>query len=123
MSGYRPVRVPGSPGAARVYASEARLTKALLDYLRGLEKCWARKVHGSRYQDAGEPDLDGCLRGRAIKCEVKMPGKTPTPVQFAALRRWERAGALAGWVTSREELDDLLEHADDSGWMNPRLSP
>lgn len=82
----------------------------------------ARKVHGSSYGKSGEPDIDACVRGRAIKVELKMPGKVPTPVQMGRLRAWARAGALAGWVTSLDELDALLEHTDDFGWDNPQLA-
>jgi hypothetical protein len=56
-----------------------------------------------------------------VKIELKMPGAEPTPVQMGKLRRWASAGALAGWVTSIAELDDLLAHVDDVGWVNPQL--
>jgi hypothetical protein len=81
----------------------------------------ARKVHGSAMGTAGEPDIDACIRGRATKVELKQPGNSPTPSQMGALRRWERVGALAGWVTNLVELDELLSHVDDVEWLNPQL--
>lgn len=119
--GYKPTRVPAVPARAQTFRNETALVKSLIDWLRLQPECWARKVHGSRYQDAGEPDIDGCLRGRAIKIEVKMPGNRPTGVQMGALRRWAKAGALAGWVTSKAQLEELLSHADDRAWQNPQL--
>lgn len=83
---------------------------------------WARKTHGDAFTGRGEPDIDGCLAGRCLKIELKMPGHTPTDAQFAALRRWAAAGALAGWVTSVAELDALLEHAGDTSWVNDQLA-
>jgi hypothetical protein len=82
---------------------------------------YARKIHGSRYQDAGEPDIDACVMGRAVKVEAKLPGGKPTAIQMARLRRWERAGALAGWATSVAEVDELLSHLGDLTWVNPQL--
>ena len=85
------------------------------------ERSHARKVHGSRFQQAGEPDIDAAINGRAVKVEVKMPGEVPTPIQYAAMRRWERAGALAGWCTSTRELELLLGHLEDPQWRNPQI--
>ena len=96
--------------------------KRLIDHIRAMDRAWARKVHGDRFTDAGEPDIDACIRGRAVKCEVKLPGGRPTPVQIGSMRRWEATGALVGWVTSQEQLDDLLIHLEDPSWVNPQLT-
>lgn len=101
--------------------TEAHLVQRVLDHLRSIEGAWARKVHGSRFQDAGEPDIDACVDGRAVKIELKMPGQEPTPVQYGSMRRWESSGALAGWATSLSEVDDLLSHVSDRRWINPQL--
>jgi hypothetical protein len=90
--------------------------------INGIEGARAVKVHASQMGNGGEPDVDACVRGRSVKVEVKQPGKVPTPRQMAVLRKWERAGALAGWVTSVEELDALLAHLDDPDWRNPQLA-
>jgi hypothetical protein len=98
---------------------ETRLVQKLLVRLR--RDGWAIKVHGSEFSSAGEPDITACIRGRLVMIEVKVPGKRPDPKQYAALRRWEAAGALAGWVTSEAELEQLLAHVGDLGWVNPQL--
>lgn len=100
---------------------ETDITAKCLKHLNAQSRCVARKQHASQYGNVGEPDIDGCWDGRALKIEVKMPGKKPTPLQMAAMRRWERAGALAGWVTSLDEMLELLDHVDDPGWVNPQL--
>lgn len=109
-----------TPGSLR---SESHLVGLLLAEFERPEHapCEVRKVHGSRFQRAGEPDLDACVRGRAVKVEAKMPGEVPTPIQYAVMRRWERAGALVGWVDSVAKLADLLTHVEDPEWVNPAI--
>lgn len=100
---------------------ESHLTTRLVDHINSLPTGYAVKVHGSAYGHAGEPDINACLAGRMVRVEVKMPGHKPTPVQWGKLRRWAKAGALVGYVTSLEELQSLLTHADDRLWTNPQL--
>ena len=104
----------------RTYANETALSRAVQARFKALGGL-ARKVHSSGYTGAGEPDIDACLHGRAIKVELKQPGKVPTAIQLATLRKWEAAGALAGWVRSVTELNELLSHLDELGWVNPQL--
>jgi len=40
--------------------------------------------------------------------EVKRPGRKPTKLQQAVLKKWEAAGAIAAVVTSVEEVKELL---------------
>lgn len=40
--------------------------------------------------------------------EVKVPGETPTDIQFAKLARWGRAGAIAFWVDTHEGVIDTI---------------
>jgi hypothetical protein len=98
-----------------VRRSEADVVAEGLDYIRGLPQAHARKVHGGALGNAGEPDLDAVVRGRAFKPEAKRPdgSEKPSAVQLAAMRRWEEAGALVGWFTSTEHLAQLLDHLDD----------
>jgi len=51
------------------------------------------KVHGDRYT-VNQPDIVGCLDGRALVIEAKQPGEHARPGQLAILRRWRRSGAL-----------------------------
>jgi hypothetical protein len=79
-------------------------------------------VHGGlSAQTPGQSDCLGCLGGRMLAIEFKMPGKKPTELQWKRLREWRDAGGLAGYVTSIGELDALLEHWNDLGWVNPQF--
>lgn len=106
----------------RPFRSETELSRAVIARIKDEYHGHARKVHGSAMGVAGEPDIDGCITGRAIKVELKQPGNSPTPSQMGALRRWAKAGALAGWVTNLAELDALLEHVGEPEWVNPQLA-
>jgi hypothetical protein len=70
----------------------------------------ARKVHGSRFGSAGEPDIDACVRGRTVKIEVKAPGRrgNVTAIQKKRLETWAAAGAVTGVVCDEQELVDIL---------------
>ena len=98
---------------------ESRLVKKMIDHIKA-GGGWARKVHGSGYS-SGEPDIDAVWGGRSVKIEAKMPGREPTAQQMARLRKWEEHGALAGWATSVEEVQQLLAHWSDRSWKNPQL--
>ena len=66
---------------------------------------WWLKVHGSPIQPAGTADIIGCVRGRFVALEVKLPGKkdTLTKRQAYSLEVVGRAGGLTGVVDSPEE--------------------
>jgi hypothetical protein len=66
----------------------------------------------------GTPDVLGCLEGRMLTIECKRIGYDLQPVQRAQLQKWQDAGALAGWVTSVEHLEQLLDHLHDPAWRN-----
>jgi len=85
------------------------VVKSILKYLNGLPECRATKVSGDA-KKSGEPDIDGCLRGRSLKFEVKRPGgKKATPLQLATLTEWKAAGAITGVVHSVDEVKDLIK--------------
>lgn len=69
-------------------------------------------VHGNPLQRVGEPDIDGWIRMAGgvvhIKCEVKVPGNKPTPLQYRRLSNYRSAGYMSVWVTSLEEFTAKL---------------
>lgn len=72
-------------------------------------------VHGSILQRGGEPDIDGSIpdgKGGHIhfKCEVKVPGQKPDPLQQHRLEQYRLRGYLAFWVVSLEEFKRALGH-------------
>ena len=84
-------------------------TKAVRRVRELTEPSWARVVHGSVFQDAGEPDIDACISGLAVKIECKLPGNEPTPLQRASMQRWELAGAAGRLDRQPGRPDRLLE--------------
>lgn len=79
---------------------------------KGLEKEFSGsffyKTHGSPYQRAGIPDLIGCVKGRFIGIEVKLPGKehTLTELQKHTIEQINQSGGIAFMSTS---LEDAIE--------------
>lgn len=79
---------------------------------------WVFKVVGSPYQMTGVPDLLLCVNGLLVGAEVKFvrPGESRahalsrvTKGQRVQIRNINRAGGIAGAVTSIEETFDLIE--------------
>ena len=68
------------------------------------------KVHGGPYQQAGIPDLLGCVEGTFIGLEVKLPGKehTTTKLQKHMLNMISRAGGIAAVVSDPEDAANLV---------------
>lgn len=94
---------------------ESEIVTEGIEYIRAMPYAHARKVHGSQFGNAGEPDVDAVVCGRAVKLECKAPdGGKPTAVQMAALRRWQAAGAIVGWFTNTGHVQELIDHVDDT---------
>ena len=90
-----------------VAMSESDLVAKIKTRLKRIPKAYFIKVHGDSYL-VGEPDLIGCIEALAVAIEIKLPGEVPTPNQMAHLEMWRRAGALAFWATSMEEVATTL---------------
>lgn len=117
-------RVRTADRVAETTEPEAKVTRRILDWLNSQPDTIARKVHQTAVTGGGEPDIDACSRGRCIKIEVKRVGAPPPPPrQIARLARWQRAGALVGWATSVEHVQELMQHVDDRSWINPLTGP
>lgn len=94
-----------------------------INYLRAQPHAYAKKVHGGAMGNAGEPDVDACVRGRAVKLEAKAGSNKPSKVQLAALRRWAAAGALVGWFTTTQHIIELLDHLEDQDYITDLSAP
>lgn len=99
--------------------TEKTIVKAIQRYVKkNGGKCY--KLHGSRYQTAGAPDLIGIVQGTPFVVEVKRPisegGKQPTKLQQQELFEWGEQG-FACWVVRSlgefQELVDPRERGDD----------
>jgi len=88
------------------------IRKAIQKHYR--KKSYVFKTHGSIFQAVGLPDLVGCIHGRFIGIEVKVPGKedTLTLKQEQVIMKINRAGGIAFMSTnvkhSMEQLGKLL---------------
>lgn len=83
------------------------------EYLVNEVGATCHKNHGGPYSERGLPDLSGTLPGgRAYWIEVKRPGKLAslTPAQRLLLQREALNGAVAGAVTSVEQVVELLAY-------------
>lgn len=78
---------------------ESALVARILSSLNARPDTVVRKLHGDRYAVAGDPDVYGCIAGRHVCLEVKAPGGgLPSPLQWARLTAWQRAGSLVAVV-------------------------
>ena len=74
------------PGAAILRArparaperSEADITADVIAWIKSLPHAYAWKLHSGAMGESGHPDVDGCIAGRAVKIEMKRPGRKPT---------------------------------------------
>jgi hypothetical protein len=80
-----------------------------------LEGCRAIKVAGDA-RKSGEPDIDACYKGHALKLEVKRPGGLgPTPLQIGVMGEWRKAGALAQVARSVQDVQEIIASLDVGG--------
>ena len=84
--------------------------RAFLEWIKKEPDCYGFKVHGNEFT-RDQPDVVGVYRGRAFCMEFKKAGAVPRPSQASVLRMWERAGAIVGAPTSRDEAVALLRAA------------
>lgn len=102
---------------------ESEIVLDAINHIRSLPDGYARKVHGGSMGNAGEPDVDACVRGRACKLEAKAGSNKPSTVQLAAMKRWAKAGALVGWFRTNTELQQLLDHLDEPEYETDLSAP
>jgi hypothetical protein len=69
---------------------QRRMRAALEETFGG--KWW--KVHGGPFQEAGIPDLNGCVDGLYIAIEVKEEDGTLAEIQERRILEFEKAGAI-----------------------------
>jgi len=94
--------------------NENSVTAKIIKFMCSEPDCHARKRHGGRF-GSGEPDIDGCVFGRAFKCEVKVTGGELTKLQATMLDRWRDAGAdTTVAVYDRDAKQLRVVHLHDS---------
>lgn len=70
------------------------------------------KTHGGPMQKRGIPDIMGCIDGKFVAIEVKVPGKenTLSELQKEALEQISNAGGLAFMSTSVEDTISTVKN-------------
>lgn len=87
---------------------EASVTKACLEYLNALPRSRFQKRWGTRARGS-DPDISGCLDGQHWEIECKRFGKRPSERQFSSMQKWSEAGAVVCWVSSKRELESIVQ--------------
>lgn len=96
---------------------EAEVVTEGIAWLNALPETYAWKIHGGIHGQVGQPDVDGCSRGRSLKFEAKAEGNKPTGTQIGMLKRWAKAGACTGWFRNNDHLRQLMDHVDDPNFV------
>lgn len=82
-------------------------SKRQLKIRKSLEKefpgSWWKKIHGGWFQDAGIPDLLGCVEGLFFAFEIKEPDGELSPIQIENLIDIKSAGGIAVEVITSEQ--------------------
>lgn len=91
---------------------ENDLQQKCLEYLESRE-IYHVNTHGNAWERRGRPDIYICYKGRFIGCELKRGREeTPTPLQLKHLREIENNGGIGIWLTTTQELINLLNSLD-----------
>ena len=84
---------------------ESQLRRSVLAWLRReFPRAKWISLPASAFTYGGEPDILGCLEGRAVAIELKRPGCRSTPRQQLVQLQWRRAGAAVAEIHSLAEL-------------------
>lgn len=92
---------------------EAPITKKIMKKLKEMG-VFRYKTHGAIDQQRGLPDIIVCHHGYFVGIEVKVPGKSATPLQALTIKQIQQAGGIAGVVHSWEETLELLATVPES---------
>ena len=85
--------------------TEQQIQSQVIKYLESIG-CYVVKVITSNH--SGTPDICACLNGRWISIEMKKPGAKPDPLQLHHLQMVQKAGGLATWASSLNQVQDFL---------------
>ena len=91
---------------------ETRLQRRIVKALKKECGGWWAKIYVGPFQQAGIPDLLGCVEGLFFALEVKVPGEEPSEIQQKTMRDIRVVGrAIARTVTSPEQAVRVVLNA------------
>lgn len=86
--------------------------------LKAFPSSWWTKIHGGWFQEAGIPDLIGCVEGFFFAFEIKEPDGTISEIQRVTMKDIRKAGGCSIAVITLEEalrhVRETLEEAKAS---------
>lgn len=88
---------------------EQSIQSKIVDYIKNIGGIPVVQTEYGIYSQMGVPDILACIKGRFVAIEVKRPKEKPRPTQIAWLDAIERAGGIAFWAVSLEEVKDKLK--------------
>ena len=96
-------------------SQESHLTDRILKHLqRQFPYAKFYKIHQSGYGQNGIPDILGCVQGRFVALEVKMPKKMPTKLQQRELALINVAGGVSAVVSTPEQAFEVCASLGES---------
>ena len=91
---------------------ESTITNSIIKLLKTVPNNFVRKMHGSRMQGGGIPDIYftcAAIEGKSVWIEVKRPEDgAVSPLQQHTLNKISRTKAITMVVTSKAEVEDWL---------------
>ncbi len=72
---------------------------------------WWKKIHGGWFQDAGIPDLIGCVCGLFFGFEIKEPDGEISPIQEENIDDIQLAGGVACEIITAEQAIRVVYNA------------
>lgn len=88
---------------------ERDIQAQIIKWLRSRPFSFTVKLAAGPYSMPGLPDILYIEAGKAYFFEVKRPDGKMTPLQFSVMDKLIRAGAIAGAVTSKDDVQHILE--------------
>ena len=87
---------------------ESEIQRRITNWLKSQNDIFFFKVHGSRYQQRGLPDLVGNVGPVAFYMEIKQPGKELRKLQAHIRDRILQSGGSARRIESLKEAQDFI---------------
>lgn len=100
---------------------QQKIRKALQKEFR---ESWWVKIHGGWFQDAGIPDLLGCVMGLFFGFEVKEPDGEASPIQLENIGDIQDAGGVSCEIETPEQAIRIVYAAlREAGLISKKSIP
>lgn len=86
--------------------NEQKIQKQIITYLESIGAYTIKVITANH---SGVSDIQACYQGRWISIECKIPGESPDPLQLHHLQMVQKAGGLATWATSVDQVKQFIQ--------------